>query len=52
MVKIGVTEEENMLVPAAMLSTCLNSGKCLLLTSVSFKDGGSRFPGFVNDSWC
>lgn len=31
-----------------MLSECQNSGKCLLLTLVTFKDGGAHFPGSVN----
>lgn len=39
-----------LLVPAVMLSECQNSGKWLL-TVVSFKDGGSCFPGCVNDFW-
>lgn len=31
-----------LLVPGVMLSECQNSGKWLLLTVVSFKDGGAR----------
>ncbi len=58
MVKIGVTEEKTwgssgfLLVPAEMLSESQNSGKCLLLTMVSFKDGGVHFSGFVNYFCC